>query len=73
MNSTKTVEPLLVDLSTLASMLDVSSKTVRRLLATNQLPTPLRLGRSLRWSVDILKKWIADGCPELKKEESNSG
>ena len=68
----KTIELLLVDLGTLASMLDVSSKTVRRLLTTDQLPRPVRLGRSLRWSVAVLKQWIADGCPASKKEEEKS-
>ena len=36
------------------------------LRSTGQLPEPMRLGGAVRWRLDEVKKWIADGCRKTK-------
>lgn len=42
-----------------ADWLSVSTITVRRLMATGDLPAPLKIGRQLRWPVLVISEWIA--------------
>ncbi|QEG37724.1 helix-turn-helix transcriptional regulator [Bythopirellula goksoeyrii] len=51
----------------LAEMLDVSTRTVWRLLSTGQLVQPLRIGGSVRWRIDEVQEWINNGCPVVTK------
>lgn len=53
--------PALVTFSarTVASMLGVTPKTVRRLSRDGRIPRPLRVGRQLRWPQDRIKAWLA--------------
>jgi predicted DNA-binding transcriptional regulator AlpA len=51
------VERLLA-LHDLESILRVSTRTIRRLLARRQFPAPVRIGRSLRWRPDDLRAFI---------------
>ncbi len=42
-----------------AQMLGVSVKTLRRLVAAGDIPSPLRFGRRiLRWRVDVIQAWL---------------
>lgn len=59
-----------VGTKTLAEMLGVSTRHVQRMDAAGKLPCPLRLGRSVRWSVAELDHWIAAGCPDRKAWET---
>lgn len=56
-------EPTLVRAIEVASMLQVSIRTLWRLRSAGQLPSPIRLGGAVRWPIDDIKKWIAAGCP----------
>lgn len=49
----------------LATMLDVSTRTVWRLLSTGRIVQPIRIGGSVRWRLDEVREWIAKGCPEV--------
>ncbi len=49
----------------LAAMLDVSTRTVWRLLSTGRIVQPIRIGGSVRWRLDEVREWIAKGCPEV--------
>ena len=51
----------------LAEMLDVSTRTVWRLLSTGKLVQPLRIGGSVRWRLDEVQEWINNGCPVVTK------
>lgn len=46
-----------------AGILDVSTRTVWRLLSTGKLVQPLRIGGSVRWRLDEVQEWINNGCP----------
>jgi len=55
----------LVPVETVARMLDISVRSVWRLLSAGKLVTPRRLGRSVRWSRNEIREWIEAGCPPL--------
>lgn len=58
-------KPLLIDSRQVGELLNLSTRTVWRLLSAGKLPKPVRIGRSVRWSRSDLETWIANGCPEL--------
>lgn len=60
---TDTAPTLLLSASDLARELRCSKRHVERLMSSGALPSPVRLGRSTRWSRDLIARWIAEGCP----------
>ena len=46
-----------------ATILDVSVRTVWRLLCEGKIIAPVRVGRSVRWRRAELILWIEQGCP----------
>ena len=56
-------EMRLIGAEELAKMLDVSTRTVWRLLSTGRLVQPVRIGGSVRWRLDEVREWIKNGCP----------
>lgn len=60
--STQT-ETLLIPVEQLAEMMNVSTRTVWRLLSAKRIPEPVRLGGSVRWPLDRVREWIDAGCP----------
>ena len=68
------VEPLLVDVKALGRLLSLSVRSVRRLNSGGKVPRPVRVGRSVRWNVETIREWIAQGCPEEArcKDEARS-
>jgi prophage regulatory protein len=65
-----TSEPLLVTSAEVARLLNVSTRTLWRQLSAGQIPSPVRFGGTVRWRVDELKKWIAEGCPPPRAREN---
>jgi excisionase family DNA binding protein len=47
----------------LAEMLGVHPRTISRMLSSGRIIQPIRLGGSVRWRLDEVEQWIADGCP----------
>ena len=72
MESSSGSEPLLVPAAEVARLLDVSTRTLWRQLSAGQIPKPVRFGGTVRWRIDELRKWIADGCP-LPRVRENEG
>ncbi|RIK76985.1 MAG: hypothetical protein DCC67_13175 [Planctomycetota bacterium] len=56
-------EKLLVPADTVATMLSISVRSLWRLLSAGRLVPPVRLGRSVRWHVAEVRRWIDAGCP----------
>jgi len=50
-----------------AALLQVSTRTVWRLLSAGTLPSPVRLGGCVRWRVDDIAGWIDAGCPRQRR------
>jgi excisionase family DNA binding protein len=65
--SAETAEMRLISIDELAQLLDLSTRSVWRLRSAGQLPEPVRLGGAVRWRLDEVKQWIADGCPARPK------
>ena len=60
------LQPLAVSARQLAAMLDLSLRTIRTMDAAGKLPRGIRFGRSVRWSYEELRDWVAHGCPNRK-------
>jgi len=60
-------EMFLITLEELAGLLHLSPRTLQRKLSAGELPKPIRIGRSIRWQVTTIHKWIQDGCPVMKQ------
>lgn len=57
------VNPPLISVDELASMLGVSTRTLWRLLSAGKLIKPIKVGGSTRWRRSDVQQWIAQGCP----------
>jgi excisionase family DNA binding protein len=55
------------DVRVVAAKLDCSPRHVYRMADAGRMPRPLRLGSLVRWDLDELDRWIADGCPSCRK------
>jgi predicted DNA-binding transcriptional regulator AlpA len=61
---------ILVTAAELAEMLRVSKRTLWRQVSARQVPQPVRIGAAVRWRLEEIKKWIADGCPTPERREN---
>ncbi len=62
-NSERKITPVLISVAEVAKMLDISPRTVWRLLSAGKLIRPVRLGGAVRWRYDDVIRWIQNGCP----------
>lgn len=60
--ATETV-PTLVTAEELAKLMQVSERTLWRLLSAGKVPQPVRIGRNTRWRLAEVLEWIEHGCP----------
>lgn len=65
------VERLLITAAELSLLLNISTRTLWRLRSASQLPEPVRFGGTVRWRIDEIKKWIAEGCPNPQARENS--
>ncbi|MCO8121321.1 helix-turn-helix domain-containing protein [Stieleria sp. TO1_6] len=50
--------PLLIDIKQVAKLLGVSAKSVQRMRDMGNLPKPKKLGRSIRWRYEDIRKFV---------------
>lgn len=62
---TDTTPPLLTA-DDVAALLNVSERTLWRLLSAGKVPKPVRIGRSTRWRAEDVREWVQKGCPAGK-------
>lgn len=55
------------DVKAVAEKLDCSPRHVYRLADAGRMPAPLRLASLVRWDLEEIDRWIADGCPSTRK------
>jgi predicted DNA-binding transcriptional regulator AlpA len=54
----------LIDLKTLARLMNVAQRTVYAFLSERAIPKPIHIsGRLTRWRADEIRSWIESGCP----------
>ena len=56
------MEKELIDTADVAVMLDVSRRQVAKLRDRGALPSPVRIGRSVKFRVADIREWIKNGC-----------
>ena len=56
----------LLNVKEVAEMLGLSERTIYRLSDAGSMPTPVKLGSSVRWRRSELETWIENGCPKGK-------
>ncbi len=64
-------EPLLITVDEFADLMQLSVRTIWRLCSSGQVPKPVRIGGTVRWRHEEVRKWIADGCPKTSTSEFN--
>lgn len=57
---------LLVTAEDVAGLLDISTRTLWRLVSAGKIVPPLKLGGSTRWRRADIEAWVASGCPAPK-------
>ncbi len=72
MEARVSAEPLLIPAVELARLLHVSTRTLWRQLSAGQVPKPVRFGGTVRWRLDEVRKWIAEGCPIPQARENET-
>jgi excisionase family DNA binding protein len=48
----------MIDVTQVATILDISTRTVWRLVSSGELPQTIRFGRNVRWRVSDIEAWI---------------
>jgi len=56
-------ESTLLDVTSVAELLDCSTRHVRRLADAGKMPRPMKLGALVRWNRQVIEDWINEGCP----------
>jgi prophage regulatory protein len=56
-------EVLLIPAEQFARLMQISTRTLWRLVSAGRVPEPVRIGGSVRWRLDQVKQWIDSGCP----------
>jgi len=62
--------PLLLTVSQVGRLLQLSPRSVWRLLSAGEFIEPVRLGGSVRWRRAEVDRWVAEGCPRRRAGEN---
>lgn len=62
-------EQQLVSVNGVARLLDVSPRTVWRMLSAGEIAEPVRLRGATRWRREDIERWIAARCPTVNNDE----
>ena len=57
----------LISIDDVAATLSCSTRHIRRMVDTQRIPQPIKLGALVRWVKADFDQWIADGCPHCRK------
>ena len=60
---------LLLTADSVARVLAISKRSLWRLVSTGRIIKPIKLGGSVRWREEELRKWVAGGCPAIADEK----
>jgi predicted DNA-binding transcriptional regulator AlpA len=65
-------QPLLITVDELSRKLNICTRSIWRGLIRGEMIKPVRLGKSVRWSLAKVEAWIEAGCPR-PDDNSSSG
>jgi predicted DNA-binding transcriptional regulator AlpA len=63
-------QPMLICAEDVARLLNMSMRTIWRMRSAGDIPPPVRIGCAVRWNLDEIRAWIADGCPTAKQRQA---
>lgn len=49
----------------LCARLQLSKRTISRMISSGDIPEPIYIGRNVRWRVGDIEQWIEQGCPSI--------
>jgi excisionase family DNA binding protein len=55
------------DVQAVAALCACSPRHVYRMADAGRMPAPVRLGNLVRWDLAAIERWIADGCPPVRR------
>lgn len=55
----------------LAAKLSLSVEWVEQAIPKGLVPSPIELDGHIRWSEEVIDKWIRDGCPDVKQQRKH--
>lgn len=58
------LQPLVISAEQLAELLEISERTLWRLVSSGKLLKPVRFGGNTRWRFSEVMQWLDEGCPE---------
>ena len=61
------------DVNVVAGKLSCSTRHAYRLADKGEMPAKLHLGGLVRWDLDEIDRWIADGCPSVRAMKGKGG
>jgi len=56
-------ESLLLDTKQVAELLGIGERTLWRWSRSGIAPRPIKIGKTVRFSADEIREWVAKGCP----------
>ncbi len=62
-DSTAPTGAVMLTSNEVARLLKISMRTLWRMHSRGSMPKAIRIGGVVRWSSEVIQKWIADGCP----------
>jgi len=61
---------ILLDVKTVAKLLNVSDRTVYRLSDLTAIPAPIKIGTLVRWRLTEILEWVDNGCPSGRQSQT---
>jgi excisionase family DNA binding protein len=55
----------MIKVKDVAEKIKVNRSTVYKLLSAGKIPSPVKIGRSVRWRLAEINAWISAGCPTV--------
>lgn len=68
MQKSKTTQ--LLTAKEVCSMLSVCRATITRWISEGRMPTPIKMGRSIRWNLSTIEEWIEQSEKKGRKKDS---
>lgn len=57
----------LLTVDEVAAFLSCSTRHVRRMADSGEMPRPIKLGSLIRWRRNEVDAWLQDGCPRIER------
>jgi predicted DNA-binding transcriptional regulator AlpA len=75
MSGTQVVNPpsYLLTAKAVGQTLSLSKRQVFRLNSCGKIPSPIRIGGSVRWSAQEISDWLVAGAPDRKTWQTMKG